>query len=1215
MKTPSFFVVRKRLLRRSIQLILLVACALAVGTQRCEQDLASVAPRTPLVNHSVTSQGGQIRSASAALLGKSKTILTSSRNVNLGAQVSVNLSRPTPSAASRWTTEQAAQLAALRWRSGKLLRAGARNENGTVRYLSGWRLEEAAVSSDPGMTLAETTAFNLLENNSELLRIDDAEEEWELVSSTTDELGNTHVRFQQAFQDLEVWPGTATVQIDGNGHANQLHAAYAPTPVDLDVDPALSVAEAYGYAATHLRGLNLPFTQFMGIEEQSLVVHAPLESDPQLAYAFHLHGVSGQAWNVYVEAQTGEVLTAYNHVCTAAAEGVGTDADGNAQTIQLWQEGNEYALVNTTKSMFDAARSTPPGISSTFGGILIFDAQNVSPQENPNAFNPRLVTSLSPNEGFGPNAVSAAVNLALVYDYYEARHQRLSIDGQGGSIVGVINVPINNAYWQNDIVTFGNEDKWAHALDFAGHEMTHGIIEKSAGLIYQDQPGALNEAFADILGEAVEAFHQNGVPDWKLGSRLAMPLRDMKQPGSLEIGLGRGYPSRMSEFIAPTDAFLDNFQGRDNGGVHLNSSVINHAFYLLAEGLPNALGLLPAERIFYRALTTKLQKQSQFIDCRIACVQSAEELYGTGSDEALQTAAAFNAVEIFDQAPTPEPTPIPTIEGEDSTLFTFTSPLDGQTYLARREPGFTDDPTGILLVSTPVAPAKRPVVSRNGEVALFVTSEFSLGLVDTATGELEVFGEPNSVWSVGLSPDGTYLGFVLAENNQPENLIRVINIETEETEEYELRAPALDGGLTDTILFADALNFTPNNVTIYYDALNRITFSDGTQLDAWSIFAIDRSTGSTVSVVPPIPGLDIGNPSLGRSFADHLVFEAGDNTTGRSHIFTQDLTTGTQTEIGAILATSGLAFPDYFGDDSAVLYSDYAFDDFGFLTATGLSRQPLDEDGLTPMGQPDVWLFGSAVGPTIGTIYRRGEFNGVSTVQVTATTGEMTEAEGAQAVFVISRSEPLNESLQVSFTLTGTATPTADYGLVDLVARFEPQQSEVSVSIPLIDDSAAEESESLILTLATSPNYNLVADPSASLLILDTDASPSGGVQLWMTNNGITDLNADPDFDGRANLLEYALGSNPQSRDGNPILRSSLVLVQGVPHVVITVQRSVRREDVTYSLERSQNFTDWTLAGDRFQVIADSESDLRWQTLQPSTADSEGFFRLRVELK
>jgi len=118
-----------------------------------------------------------------------------------------------------------------------------------------------------------------------------------------------------------------------------------------------------------------------------------------------------------------------------------------------------------------------------------------------------------------------------------------------------------------------------------------------------------------------------------------------------------------------------------------------------------------------------------------------------------------------------------------------------------------------------------------------------------------------------------------------------------------------------------------------------------------------------------------------------------------------------------------------------------------------------------------------------------------------------------------------------------------------------------------------------------------------------------------MLANNISDLNADPDGDGRVNLLEYALGSVPTSADSAPMLESSLSLVEGRPHVVITLQRSARPNDVVYSLEQSTKFVEWAAAAELFQVIEDSESELKWRTLQPSTASSEAFFRLRVELK
>jgi Zn-dependent metalloprotease len=438
-----------------------------------------------------------------------------------------------------WTPAQAKSLANLHWKAGKQGQAKPRHQNGTIQYLEGWRLEEEAQQALPGITLQETTAFNLLEKNQDLFLIDQPEQEWELLHSTEDSLGYTQVHFSQTYDGLEVWPASVTVQINPQGHAHVVTAAYAPTPANLETKPTMTASAALHVAVEHLQSEGLPFSDSAHLENQQLLVYAPLSSNPHLAYSVSLHEGSGVDWQVMVDAHSGEILTSINQVCTAAAQGSGADVSGQTMPIELWFEDNQYSLLNTTKSMHDEQRSDPPGFQTTVGGILIYDAGNVSPQDNPDSFNPALVSSVSPDSGFPADAVSASINLAKVYDYYEARHQRTSIDGQGGNIIGITNVPINNAYWQNDVITFGNQDTWAHALDFAGHEMTHGVIEKTAGLIYENQPGALNEAIADIFGESVEAFQNNGVPDWKLGTLLNNPLRDMRNPGSLEIGLAR----------------------------------------------------------------------------------------------------------------------------------------------------------------------------------------------------------------------------------------------------------------------------------------------------------------------------------------------------------------------------------------------------------------------------------------------------------------------------------------------------------------------------------------------------------------------------------------------------------------------------------------------------------------------------------------------------
>ena len=221
---------------------------------------------------------------------------------------------------------------------------------------------------------------------------------------------------------------------------------------------------------------------------------------------------------------------------------------------------------------------------------------------------------------FLPDAVSAAYNLSETYDYYSERHGRKSFDEDvdddgvkdGASIHAIVRYGENykNAFWipGSNLIVFGDGRPFAGALDIVGHELTHGVIEHSANLLYQDQPGALNEAFADIFGEMIEAKKKEeegeGPPDWITGRDLARPspgspdlgrpVRNLKNPEAFLTHFGRPYPKKMSDFFHIQE---------DNGGVHINSTIIGHAFYLLAEGLNGAIGLRAAERIFYRALT------------------------------------------------------------------------------------------------------------------------------------------------------------------------------------------------------------------------------------------------------------------------------------------------------------------------------------------------------------------------------------------------------------------------------------------------------------------------------------------------------------------------------------------------------------------------------------------------------------------------------------
>lgn len=351
------------------------------------------------------------------------------------------------------------------------------------------------------------------------------------------------------------------------------------------------------------------------------------------------------------------------------------------------------------------------------------------------------------------------------------------------------------------------------------------------------------------------------------------------------FGSGRFYPSRRSQFFGENDPFLDSLQNRDNGGVHINSSIINNAFYLLAEGLNGAIGIRDAERIFYRALTVHLTANSQFIDARLACLQSAEELFGPGSQQRQKTAEAFDIVEISDAPPSPGPPDVPPISASDSTLFVFRDQATGAFFLGRREDALDDPLQGIQLSSTRAAQS-RPSVSRDGIFAAFVRSDHDVCLILTDGAGEACLGVPGVVSSVSMSPNGELFGFVLLDaSGNPTNQITVIDLRTETEQTFTLRAPVYDGTTTDTILFADAMDFTLDHQFLIYDALNRIAFSDGTRFDLWSIYALHLGTGVIVPLVPPVPDFDIGFPSLSQTSDNFLTFGAVSRETGQSGIF------------------------------------------------------------------------------------------------------------------------------------------------------------------------------------------------------------------------------------------------------------------------------------------------------------------------------------------
>jgi Zn-dependent metalloprotease len=857
----------------------------------------------------------------------------------------------------------------LEQRAGTPVEVRLRGSGGPPAMIRGGVLHAAPPAQGWDRTSDERIAREFLRANRTLLQLGDPDQELALTRHDIDQLGRRNLRFAQTYRGLPVWPADLRVHLDPAGNVDLLNGAFVPTPRTARTRPVVDAATAVTKAQMAVPGIDLAAPA-----PASLLIYAPGDRPPRLAWRVELPATLHEQWVVLVDALNGAILTRFNQVMDANVAGSGVDLFGTARPLNVFAQGATFFMVDTSKLMFDAT-SAPPNPATTRGAISILDAANQGDDRNLPAAAP--VTSASAAGGFLPDAVSAAFNFGQTYDYYLERHGRNSLDGRGGSITAIVRVGrgLFNAFFLNDqqIMIFGDAAPFAGALDVVAHELTHGVTFHSAGLIYQDQPGAMNEAFSDIFGELVEA-RTFGAVDWITGVQIEGGLRNLKNPGAKQFAPGRPYPSTMSQFLPATDSVAQ----RDHGGVHINSSIINRAFFLLAEGLPQAIGLDDAGRIFYRALTVHLVQNSQFIDLRLACIQSATEIFGAGSRPATKCAEAFDGVEIFDNVATPLPPTLPPVQGGDATLFVYRDFFSGSFFLGRQESGLGDPPQGVALARGPVR-ATRASVTADGSIAAFVNAFSDLCLVLTDGSEPELcLGFPGLVSSVAMSPEGERFAFVFLDAfGFPTNQINLIDISPGgQTRTFTLQSPALDGSSpVDAVLFADAMDFTADGRVIVYDALSELRLAGGSRIALWSIYAIDLQTERTFALVPPVPGLDIGFPSLSQTSDDFVTFAASESATGRFSVFVQRLSTGTVSLVAQGSGTLGV--PGFTGDDGAVVFSEGVFNSTGAL----LLRQALGSDRQTPVGSPSLLL---AEGDA-GVPYRRGVAPSTTQVSLSAT--------------------------------------------------------------------------------------------------------------------------------------------------------------------------------------------------------------------------------------
>lgn len=447
---------------------------------------------------------------------------------------------------------------------------------------------------------------------------------------TTKAGGQSSVRFQQEHDGVPVFGAEYAVQTEAAGAGQQVTSATGTLYTDLTVSTTPKVSEATARQRMFTLDRGLSGIQGAQTSTRGLSV-LPNADGGRLAWHFVVTGAKHDGTpvrqEVYVDARVGGIALSYNNIDAAdvsPAQGTGVRVDGSEVKLNVNKEPDgSYTLVDST-------HATEAG-----GQIRTYDAQ----RRDYNAVANGPVADDIPLSGSagdrfdGVNtssgAVDAHVNAAKVYAYYKDQIGRDGIDGKGGTIYSVVNVSANdqdyaNAFWDGDKMVYGHMDgvPLSVGLDVVGHEMTHGVTEHSAGLVYLNQSGALNEAISDYFGNAMETADKGiAMSDPESGLIGEYLCNGTKPPADCALrDLNDGRNAQKDYEPVTLDI--------DNGGVHYNSTIVGGALWDMRKHIDPQL----ADKIIYRSAQNYLTPLSGFTDMRNAVTLAAKSLKVSKAD-------------------------------------------------------------------------------------------------------------------------------------------------------------------------------------------------------------------------------------------------------------------------------------------------------------------------------------------------------------------------------------------------------------------------------------------------------------------------------------------------------------------------------------------------------------------------------------------------------
>ncbi len=797
-----------------------------------------------------------------------------------------------------------------------------------------------------------------------------ATDTWTLVA-TEKRAEIHHSKYQQHHHGLPIWGHELTLHQKGSQFS--LTGLAPKKSMPRTTQPSLDKAQAISVVDADLQTKKVPTLsaesrqKVLDLMEEDVKELVLYPQGDALVLAWHIsrHPNPTDRYEYFVDANSGEILNHYSSLCklhhppakmlfNERSEGQGLDLHGQNRRLQTWQyEGAHFLLDATKSSMFDDSRSVMP--SRPVGAIITLDAVNTFPGHD--NFTVRDLVSFATTWD-NPNAVSAHLNASVAFDYFEQKFGRISLNGQGGNIISLVNVvdedgkQMDNAFWNGKAMFFGNGSvafsaPLAKSLDATVHELTHGVVQTTANLDYMGESGALNESFADVFAVQVDR------DDWFIGEDIVNTnifrtggLRSMTDPhnGGNKIGDPGYQPAHYDE----------RFTGReDNGGVHFNSGIPNRAFYLFA----SAIGDDASEQVYYNVLTNYLTRSSQFTDLRIAVIDASQMMFGSEAADAARM--AFDEVGIIgdqggsyfeDEEENPgndlvfiaddERSVITLLDGDKNVLL---DPLEEGGLL--NPPSVTDDGSFMVYVA-------------DDRTIHFGQFDWSVSPATYGRGVLE----PNPIWhNVAISRDGLKLAAI------PDALtdsVYIFSLDQETFQIYELYNPTTSSIdiSTGDVLYADAIEWDHYGEYLLYDAFNTIKSVGETEaIEYWDIGFMRvwdeaNSTYGDGSITKLFNGLregiGVANPTFSENSPYIIAFDLIDDTEDELayQVIGANIETG---DLGLLYDNIKLGYPSYSRDDQTLLFDTDATDDVSTFEVVGQIN--IAEDKISGEGEATIF--------------------------------------------------------------------------------------------------------------------------------------------------------------------------------------------------------------------------------------------------------------------